>query len=140
MRYSAVTCRKFFTPRGVLLNTILLISYHSFIVKGLFGCNGSVPLAHTNNYFLPFQKGVNRTAVWKPFHFEMAAGGIFAEFFLLSNKWLTIGDNHFYKSNYSLLMYTFYILYLVMGTSMTHFAYMGDIFAQYGLWIFTLGL
>ena len=43
------------------------------IIKGLFGCGGSVPFVHTNDRFLPFQKGVNGTAVWHniatvPFH------------------------------------------------------------------------
>ena len=72
--------------------------------KGLFRRNSSVRLAHTNYHFLPFEKGVGRAAVWhnwcQPFRFEMAAGRIFAKGFSWGDKWSTIGDNHFYKSNH----------------------------------------
>jgi len=35
------------------------------VPKSLFGWNGSVLLAHTNNHFPPFWNGVNKTAGWR---------------------------------------------------------------------------
>jgi len=46
-------------------------------IKGLFDCDGSVRLAHTNDRFLPFRNGAIKMTVWhkrqQPFRFKGVA-------------------------------------------------------------------